>query len=100
MQYILSPDRNGCRILDLDLLSRFDWLIMSWVYSVLEKKGVAKEVLDRLKCVYKNKISVVVVNNILGHAIRNKRGYLRQGDKPSMYWFSVAIDPLLNYLEK
>ena len=98
--HTISKDRKGCRILDLDFLAGFDWLIMSWVYSVLKKKGVAAEVIDRLRRLYENNIFIVVVNNILRRAIRNKRGSLRQGDKPSMYWFSVAIDPMLYYLEK
>ena len=97
--HTISKDRKGCGILDLDFLARFDWLIMSWLYSVLKKKGVAAEVIDRLGRLYENNISIVVVNNILGRAIRNKRQSLRQGDKPSMCWFSVAIDPLIYYLD-
>ena len=71
--HTISKDRKGCGILDLDFLARFDWLIMSWLYSVLKKKGVAAEVIDRLGRLYENNISIVVVNNILGRAIRNKR---------------------------
>ena len=73
---------------------------MAWVYIVLKKKGVAQKVIDRIENLYSDNISVVMVNNIQGRAFPNIRGSLRQGDIPSMYWFSVGIDPLLLYLER
>ena len=45
-------------------------------------------------------MSVIVVNNVPGKAIKNIRLSLRQGDLPSMHLFSHGIDPLLSYLEK
>ena len=96
----VSKTKVGCGILDLDFLAGFDWLDMAWVYLVLEKKGVVKEVIDRLENLYSDSISVVMVNNIQGRAIPNIRGSLRQGDIPSMYWFGVGNDPLLFYLER
>ena len=91
---------EGCGILDLDFLAGFDWLVMEWVYEVLVKKGVWGTVVDRLRRLYADSNSIVVVNNVLGKSIPNKRGSLRQGDIPSMYWFGVGIDPLLHYLDK
>ena len=73
---------------------------MEWVFKVLEKKGLHREVIHRLRNLYSKNISVVVVNNIQGRAIRNNRLPLRQGDLPSMHFFSFAIDPLLCYLER
>ena len=70
-------------------------MTMKWVYAVPKRKGVEEEVITRIKRLYDNNASIVVVNNILGRKIRNKRGSLRQGDKPSMLWFSMVIDPLL-----
>ena len=92
--------KSGCGLLDLDFMAGFDWLDMSWVYLVLKKKGVCDQVINRLKRIYSNSTSVVVVNNILGKSFPNIRGSLRQGDVPSMFWFAVGIDPLLNYLDK
>ena len=40
-------------------------------------------------------MTIPVVNNVRGKAIKNIRGSLRQGDPGAMGWFSVAIDPLL-----
>ena len=90
----------GCGILDTDLIALFDWLCLSWTYQVLEKKGLASQVIRRLKNLYSNSISIVVVNNVQGKTVKNIRGSLRQGDLPSMHLFSYGIDPLLLYLDK
>ena len=96
----VSKTKVGCGLLDLDFMAGFDWLDMAWVYLVLSKKGVSDKVIQRIKNLYNDSVSVVMVNNIQGRVFPNIRGSLRQGDKPSMFWFSVGIDPLLNYLEK
>ena len=98
--YKAGKSKVGCGILDLDFMAGFDWLDMSWVYMVLAKKGVDQEVINRIKLLYSESISVVVVNNLLGKTFPNIRGSLRQGDVPSMFWFSTGIDPLLVYLER
>ena len=82
--------KSGCGLLDLDFLAGFDWLA---------KKGVDEEVINRIRRLYADSISVVVVNNVPGRAIKNIRGSLRQGDGPSMFWFGTGIDPLLYYLD-
>ena len=99
---ILQAGKNkiGCGLLDLDFMAGFDWLDMAWVYLVLARKGVSMTVIDRLKRLYTESTTVVVVNNVLGKAFPNNRGSLRQGDVPSMFWFAIGIDPLLVYLEK
>ena len=96
----VCKSKMGCGLLDLDFLAGFDWLIMDWVYAVLEKKGVPSEVVNRVKRLYQNCSSIVMVNNVKGKSVPNKRGSLRQGDVPSMYWFGIGIDPLLVYLER
>ena len=95
-----GKNKSGCGLLDLDFLAGFDWLDMVWVYLVLAKKGLSETVINRIKNLYADSISVVMVNNVQGRAINNLRGSLRQGDVPSMFWFAVGIDPLLLYLEK
>ena len=95
-----KPGHPGCGILDTDLIAAFDWLCLSWTYMVLEKKGLDKQVIDRLKNLYSNSVSIVVVNNVWGKTVKNIRGSLRQGDLPSMDLFSHGIDPLLSYLER
>ena len=58
--------KAGCGILDLDFLAGFDWLVMEWVYLVLAKKGVCQEVINRIKRLYYDSTTIVVVNNVLG----------------------------------
>jgi hypothetical protein len=81
-------------------MAGFDWLEMGWVYLVLAKKGVSQEVIERIKRLYDDCTTTVVVNNVLGQSYPNIRGSLRQGDVPSMYWFGIGIDPLLTYLDR
>ena len=92
--------KKGCGILDTDYMSAFDLLVLDWMFLVLAKKGLCMEAINRMKNLYQNNISVVVVNNIQGKAVLNKRLSLRQGDVPSMHFFAYAIDPLLIRLER
>ena len=92
--------KSGCGIADMDYQAAFDFLVMSWVFMVLEKKGVSTKVIHRLKNLYHENFSIIVVNNIAGKTVRNTRLSLRQGDKPSMFFFAFSIDPLIIYLER
>ena len=92
--------KAGCGLLDLDFMAGCDWLDIAWVYLVLAAMGVSENVIKRIRNMYSDSVSVVMVNNVQGRAFPNLRGSLRQGDIPSMFWFSVGINPLLLYLEK
>ena len=91
--------KAGCAIADTDYQAAFDFLVMSWVFLVLRKKGVHEAVLDRLNNLYQDNLSIVVVNNIEGKCVKNIRMSLRQGDIPSMFFFAYGIDPLISYLD-
>ena len=89
-----------CGIGDQDFIAAFDYLVLSWVWQVLEKKGVRSQTTDRLRNLYSNGITVPVVNNVALSAIKDVRGSLRQGGTGSMEWFALGIDPLLIFLEQ
>ena len=91
---------QGCGILDTDLVAGFDYMTLSWCLKVLERKGASQDFISRLKNLYSNNLSVVVVNNIPGAAVENVRLTLRQGDVPSMELFCFGIDPLLHRLDR
>jgi exonuclease III len=91
--------RAGCGILDTDLISAFCNMVLTWSLLVLRKKGLCEEACARIANMYKNNYSIVVVNNVLGRCIENKRLTIRQGDKISMELFVFGIDPVLEYLE-
>ena len=67
---------------------------------VLDKKGMDSQVIERLRNLYCDSRTIVMVNNVPGRVVDNIRQSLRQGDLPSMHFFSFGIDPLLTYLEK
>ena len=95
-----GKSKLGCGILDTDYMAAFDFLIMLWVFKVLLKKGVSELVVNRLMNLYRENITIVVVNNVQGKALLNNRLSLRQGDVPSMTWFAYGIDPLIQYLDR
>ena len=95
-----GKSRHGCGILDTDLIAAFDWMVMPWVQLVLSKKGMCGEAIARITNLYANNVSLIVVNNVVGKTIPNIRLSIRQGDKPSMEWFTYGIDPVITYLEK
>ena len=67
----MSGSRSCGGILDTDFQMAFDFIIMLWVFRVLETKGVSKKVVERLMNLYKDNITVVVVNNVPEKAIKN-----------------------------
>ena len=95
-----NKKKEGAGLADLDFQSAFDFLCMSWVERVLEKKGLHMDVINRMRRYYKNGVTIPVINNIQGRKIQNYRRTLRQGDCPSSVWFNYGIDPLIHYLDK
>ena len=81
-------------------MAAFDWLVMDWVLLVLEKKGVTRQNISRIKNLYTNNTTICVANNKLCRSFKNICMSLRQGDIPSMNWFAYGIDPLISYLDK
>ena len=95
-----SGSKEGLGLLDNDYKAAFDFMVMLWVFKVLKAKGVDQAIINRLMNIYEDNITVVVVNSVPGRAFSNKRWSMRQGDLPSVYWFSYGIDPLISYLDK
>ena len=95
-----GTQKEGCGIADTDFIAAFDWMVLSWVWQVLLKLGVEQSVINKVKSLYEDSITITVVNNKLGRVFEDKRGSLRQGGCASMEWFGFGIDPLLRYLER
>ena len=65
-----ATQRNqGYGILDTDLIAGFDYMTLSWCIKVLERKGACQEFTRRLRNLYDNNLSVVVVNYTRGSAV-------------------------------
>ena len=91
---------EGAGILDNDYQAAFDFMVLLWVFKVLVAKGLDPAVVQRLKNIYNDNITIVVVNNIPGKSFKNLRWSIRQGDRPSSILFNYGIDPHLCWLDK
>ena len=72
-----KPGHQGCGILDTDLVAAFDYMCLAWAFMVLEKKGLNKSAINRLENLYRNNLTVTVVNNKPGKVFKNIRLSLR-----------------------
>ena len=59
-----------------------------------------KEVINTIKNLYSNNLTIVVVNNVQGKCFINSRWSIRQGDRPSSVLFCYGLDPHLDWLER
>ena len=66
---------------------------------MLEAKGLDKEVINIIRNLYNNNLTIVVVNNVQGSCFLNSRWSIRQGDRPSSVLFCYGLDPHLDWLE-
>jgi hypothetical protein len=80
-------------------MAALDLMVLTWVFKVLEAKGLDHRVIARLKVIYNNLLTVVVINNIQGSCFPNNRWSIRQGDRPSSILFCYGLDPHLDWLE-
>ena len=73
-----ANSRNqGAGILDNDYMAAFDFMVLTWVFKVLEAKGLDHQVIRRLKNMYENHLTVEVINNKQGRCFENKRWSIR-----------------------
>ena len=97
----MANSRNeGAGILDNDYMAAFDFMVLTWIFMVLKAKGLSQLVINSLKNMYANHLTVVVINNIHGRCFPNNRLSLRQGDRPSSILFCYGLDPHLDWLER
>ena len=94
-----SGRNQGSGILDNDYRAAFDLMVLTWVFRVLKAKGLDEQVINRLRSMYKDHWTVVVINNIHGSCFPNNRWSIRQGDRPSSILFCFGLDPHLDWLE-
>ena len=95
-----SNSKEGVGILDNDYKAAFDYMVLHWVLKVLLAKGLDPVVINRLKSIYSDNFTIVVVNNIHGKCFPNNYWSIRQGDRLSSGFFCYGIDPHLVWLER
>ena len=96
--HAVGLSKVGCGIADTDFIAAFDWLVLSWVWKVLTRLGVARSVVKRVQDLYEDSITITVVNNKLGRVFPDKRGSLRQGGCASMDWFAFIIIIIIGFI--
>ena len=69
--FAASKFKVGCGIFVTGYVAASDFLVMHCVIKVLSKKGLCDQVIDRLRNLYKNNITVVVVNNVMSKSFLN-----------------------------
>ena len=75
--YSVSKSKSGYALLDLDFIAAFDLQVFSWVFTVLKAKGVQDQVIDRIRNIYSDSVTIPVVNNVRGDPSKNIRENLR-----------------------
>ena len=75
-------------------------MVLLWVFKFLASKGLDMSVIEILKNIYRDNITVVVVNNIMGKSFKNLCWSIRQGDRPSSILLNFGIDPHLTWLDR
>ena len=93
IQAVSKMPRSGCGIVDMDYQAAFDFLVMNWVFLVLQKKGVSEAVINRLRNLYTDNISIVVVNNIEGKESRTSDSHLAKVTSPTRSFLPMALTP-------
>ena len=58
---------------------------------VLEKKGLDRRVISRIQNLYRDNLTIVVVNNIQGKSFKNITLSLRQGDPLVYYQLNIML---------
>ena len=73
-------------------------MVSTWYFKVIQRKGLAPEVIRHYMNLYEQNFSIVVVNGIRGRCIKNVRMSVGQGNKFAMKIFAFGMDPILDYL--
>ena len=93
---VANSRNQGVGILDNDYMAAFDYMVLTWVFRVLQAKGLNQQAINRLKNMYENHLTVVVINNIImGDAFRTFDGQLGRVIDQVQYCF--AMDWILTW---
>ena len=79
---------DGCAIPDNNYMQAFDMMVLLWVFKIMAAMGLDKSVIDRFRKIYRDNITMVVVNNIIGKGTKNVRWSICQGDRPISFFLN------------
>ncbi|TFY58490.1 hypothetical protein EVJ58_g6390 [Rhodofomes roseus] len=92
VDYAEAVEENGV-IVALDQEKAYDKIRHEYLWMVLERFGLPKTLIDRIRRLYESAATVVIINGEVSSAFRVTRG-VRQGDPLSCLLFDIAIEPL------
>ena len=96
--FAAGKKKDGSGIADTDFMAAFDWMLLSWVWKVLVKLGVCHQVIDKVKNLYEDCMTITVVNSKYGRVFHDRRGSIRQGTVGHFLWLGGVFGNLKNFL--
>ena len=69
--YAVSKSKVGCAILDFDFMAAFDFFTFTWLSMVLRAMGACEEGISKVEHIYKDRLTIHVINNIASSPIKN-----------------------------
>jgi hypothetical protein len=88
-----------CLALSLDQAKAFDRIEHDYLFFIIEKMGISTDFASKVKQLYNNIFSQVLVNGFLTTTFSVTRS-VRQGCSLSPLLFVIAIEPLLNLIRQ
>lgn len=98
IEYCELTNSDGC-IISLDQEKAYDKIDHDYLWTILEKNNFPEEFISRIKQLYSQAETTIMVNGILPAPIEVKRG-VRQGDPMSCLLYNLAIEPLAQAIRK
>ena len=92
IDYAEATEENGV-IVALDQEKAYDKVAHDYLWAALARFGIPDAFIDKLKALYSNANTVVILNGETSSPFRVTRG-VRQGDPLSCLIFDIAIEPL------
>ncbi|TFY54492.1 hypothetical protein EVJ58_g8829 [Rhodofomes roseus] len=92
VDYAEATDDNGV-IVALDQEKAYDRIKHDYLWDILRAMGLPESFITRIKNLYENATTVIIINGEISKPYRVSRG-VRQGDPLSCLLFDLAIEPL------
>jgi len=92
IEYAEINELEGC-IIALDQEKAYDKIAHDYLWETLKAFGFPETFITRIKTLYEQANTAVIVNGVIPKGIEVKRG-VRQGDPMSCLLYNIAIEPL------
>ncbi|CAL4115984.1 unnamed protein product, partial [Meganyctiphanes norvegica] len=97
--YYINENKETGALINIDLQKAFDSVDHSFLFKVMRQMGFSDTLIGWIKILYKDIMSICLVNGHQGDAFKVKRG-VRQGCPLSMIMYVIAQEPLYQAIKK